>query len=172
MTRRNKLNKYAAVTFSSYLSAWPDLLFLILDKLLEPIDHVRCALVCKEWHSLAKEYNLTTQRWHRVLPMLMISAGSSKTLYSVSEGKNYIKNVQLPYKRKRFCGSSHGWLAIVDKISRDITLMNPFAQAMAPIHLPHLNEDVSKVILSADPALNPNSYMVIAIYNSIHLAFP
>ncbi|XP_061993250.1 F-box protein At2g26160-like [Rosa rugosa] len=92
-------------------------------------------------------------------------------MYSVSERKNYIKNVQLPYRHKRLFGSSHGWLAIVDKISRAITLMNPFAQAMAPIHLPHLNEDVSKVILSADPALNPNSYMVIAIYNSIHLAF-
>ncbi|KAL6186768.1 hypothetical protein ACLB2K_042887 [Fragaria x ananassa] len=155
MTRIKKLNKHASATFSSYLSAWPDLLFLVLDKLLEPIDHVRCDAVCKQWQSLAKEYNLTTQRWSRVAPMLMISGGSSTSIFSVSEGKSYIKNVQLPYEHKRICGSSHGWLAMVDEISLEITLVNPFAQAMAPIRLPHFEEFVSKVILAADPALNP-----------------
>ncbi|XP_004298384.1 PREDICTED: F-box protein At3g56470-like [Fragaria vesca subsp. vesca] len=170
MTRIKKLNKHASATFSSYLSAWPDLLFLVLDKLLEPIDHVRCAAVCKQWQSLAKEYNLATQRWSRVAPMLMISGRSSTSMFSVSEGKSYIKNVQLPNKHKKICGSSHGWLAIVDKTSQDITLVNPFAQAMAPIHLPHFEENVSKVILSAGPALNPTSYMVVAIYNSTKLS--
>ncbi|KAL6192847.1 hypothetical protein ACLB2K_033933 [Fragaria x ananassa] len=170
MTRIKKLNKHASATFSSYLSAWPDLLFLVLDKLLEPIDHVRCAAVCKQWQSLGKEYNLATQRWSRVAPMLMISGRSSTSMFSVSEGKSYIKNVQLPNKHNRICGSSHGWLAIVDKTSQDITLVNPFAQAMVPINLPHFKENVSKVILSADPALNPTSYMVVAIYNSTKLA--
>ncbi|KAL6190134.1 hypothetical protein ACLB2K_036533 [Fragaria x ananassa] len=59
---------------------------------------------------------------------------------------------------------------MVDEISLEITLVNPFAQAMAPIRLPHFEENVSKVILSADPALNPTSYMVVAIYNSTKLA--
>ncbi|CAB4270984.1 unnamed protein product [Prunus armeniaca] len=34
--------------------------FLVLDKLMEPIDHVRFAAVCKEWSCLAKDYNRST----------------------------------------------------------------------------------------------------------------
>lgn len=49
-----------------------DIMFSVLDKLLEPIEHVRFAVVCKQWRYAAKDYNQTTQRWHKVLPMLMI----------------------------------------------------------------------------------------------------
>lgn len=39
-----------------------DAYFCILDKLLEPIDRVRFALVSKEWGAVANYYNHTTQR--------------------------------------------------------------------------------------------------------------
>ncbi|VVA35359.1 PREDICTED: F-box [Prunus dulcis] len=82
--------------------------FLVLDKLMEPIDHVRFAAVCKEWSCLAKDYNRSTQRWS---PMLMIptqSAKSNQTLvYSDCEGKIY-KNIQgLVYAADHVRGSIH-----------------------------------------------------------------
>lgn len=68
--KRRQYNVDAAPTFNSTshlsisaLACLPtDIVFLILDKLLEPIDHVRFTFVCKEWHSLAKQYNRETQR--------------------------------------------------------------------------------------------------------------
>lgn len=54
------------VTSSTFLSGeWASLplpvVFLVLDKMLEPIDHVHFAAVCKEWRALAKDYNHATQ---------------------------------------------------------------------------------------------------------------
>ncbi|KAL6226502.1 hypothetical protein ACLB2K_000464 [Fragaria x ananassa] len=40
--------------------------FSVSEKLLEPLDHVRFATVCKRWSSIAKDYNQTTQRWRRL----------------------------------------------------------------------------------------------------------
>ncbi|KAL6293413.1 hypothetical protein ACE6H2_001555 [Prunus campanulata] len=78
-----------------------------------------------------------------------------------------------------------------------ITLVNPFRKAAAPIRLPHLDfcyrrhasesqcldvlrkyfkgikpKGIPKVILSEDPTLNPDSYMVVALYrDQSRLAF-
>ncbi|KAL6224127.1 hypothetical protein ACLB2K_002983 [Fragaria x ananassa] len=38
-----------------------DIVFFILDKMLEAIDHARFAVVCKEWQSLAEHYNRERQ---------------------------------------------------------------------------------------------------------------
>ncbi|KAH0995613.1 hypothetical protein GBA52_019477 [Prunus armeniaca] len=129
--------------------------FLVLDKLMEPIDHVRFAAVCKEWSCPAKDYNRSTQRWH-------------------------------------CCSAGYGWLAIVDCYYHYqggnrhhrviITLSNPFSssKAVPPSHIslpPLESKDIlfalssgrevetrAKVMLSADPALNPDSYAVIAFF--------
>ncbi|KAH0994319.1 hypothetical protein GBA52_018183 [Prunus armeniaca] len=183
--------------------------FLVLDKLMEPIDHVRFAAVCKEWSCLAKDYNRSTQRWS---PMLMIPtqlAKSNQTLvYSDFEGKIYknIQGIELPepmpkteithiynpiYNR-HCCSAGYGWLAIVDCYYHYqggnrhhrviITLSNPFSssKAVPPSHIslpPLESKDIlfalssgrevetrAKVMLSADPALNPDSYAVIAFF--------
>nr|XP_011459570.1 PREDICTED: uncharacterized protein LOC101310837 isoform X2 [Fragaria vesca subsp. vesca] len=84
-----------------------DIVFLILDKMLEAIDHARFAVVCKEWQSLAEQYNRERQHWCKVHPpMLCIptqSHGSNdKTamLYSLSEGKLY-SNIKLPVPERQ-----------------------------------------------------------------------
>lgn len=184
----------AALTFkkatSFYLSAgWATLdelaLSLILDKLLEPIDHVHCGAVCKQWHSFTKQYRQTRQYCNRkLLPWLMIpprQLPEGKTtrrrsqIYSISEAKVYDNiDLSLAYYTKRCCGSSHGWLATVDQ-RLAITLHNPFQKATEPIRLPPLDAFtipiqnaplyeyyVSKVVLSADPSSHPD-YAVLVI---------
>lgn len=152
-----------------------DVVFHILDKLLEPIDHFCFAAVCKEWRCVAKDYN---QRWWRskaqLLPMLMMPPNGTandssseqqqqqtkqrlhRLLYSVSERKIY-NNIRLavPYNDK-CCGSSYGWLASTDKsimeisqreveVIHQITLRNPFRKALEAIHLPPYRQKLPKV---------------------------
>lgn len=114
-----------------------DVLFCIFDKLLELVDYVHFAAICKELRFVAKEYNHTKQRWwwskrRWLLPMLMLPPTESlgidndssnerqtkkRLLFSVSERRIY-NNINLrlsvPYNEK-FCGSSHGWLASAHK---------------------------------------------------------
>ncbi|KAM1205742.1 hypothetical protein ACFX2I_006522 [Malus domestica] len=105
---------------TGYPSKWASLpvSFDVLDKLVEPIDHVRFAAVCKGWCLLSKEYNHTTGRWRKVLPMLMIPTKSSQEeensetnqclVYSVYGG-HIFNNIQLSVcDGKKYCGSSHG----------------------------------------------------------------
>ncbi|XP_062013970.1 uncharacterized protein LOC133730362 [Rosa rugosa] len=142
-----------------------DVLYCVLDKLLELVDYVRFAAVCKELHFVAKYYNHTKQRWlskPQLLPMLMLPTSESdngsssdpqtkqRPLYSVSERKIYnnIKiGLSVPYN-ENFCGSSQGWLASAHKsieewqekrklkVIHEITLRNPFGKASEAIHLP------------------------------------
>ncbi|PRQ39381.1 hypothetical protein RchiOBHm_Chr4g0424551 [Rosa chinensis] len=123
-------------------------------------------------------------RWHTKElvppPMLLVRNKTQTTLYSVSEGEVYNNGELpgLPPRTKWCCGSSHGWLATVDELTNQgvvIALRNPFRKS-SPIRLPPLKEEISeavkhrcqnivyRVILSADPALNPDNYMVLALY--------
>ncbi|KAL6187848.1 hypothetical protein ACLB2K_039243 [Fragaria x ananassa] len=172
-----------------------DVAFLIQDKLFEPVDHLCFAKVCKEWESLSKDYNKGTHhlREGKVLPIFWNSTDfHSKSeghpgLQSISTEKRYNK-IRLPLAYgKRCCGSSHGWLATVDLVglSLNITLVYPFKKSVAPICLPPLDfmikssileEDLNyyiinykkyipNVILSANPNLQPDNYLVIALYH-------
>ncbi|XP_004298372.1 PREDICTED: uncharacterized protein LOC101311567 [Fragaria vesca subsp. vesca] len=165
------------------------LVYLLLDKLLEPIDHVRFAAVCKEWRAVSKDYNEAKQRWckKRLLPMLLISSAESEEkleLFSISERKVYC-NIELPSpcrKSRRCFGPNHdsgGWLIVVDLVEGelpylDLTLVNPFRKEVPPIHLPRLRPCCSqfkylsgqglKVIVSGDPILNPDSFVVFNFF--------
>ncbi|XP_008222388.1 PREDICTED: putative F-box protein At1g65770 [Prunus mume] len=160
----------------------PVLVFLILDNLLEPIDHVCFAAVCKQWRSMSKLYNQATQRWRnkQLPPMLLIPNQDNdhrRVVYSISEGRVYSNiRLQVPFSR-RCCGSSHGWLATVDTTEQGcpvVVLRNPFTKAK-PIFLPPLDiliakyetsyheHYVRKVILSVDPTMNPENYVVVAL---------
>ncbi|ONH90366.1 hypothetical protein PRUPE_8G049800 [Prunus persica] len=207
---RNKKNDYthplSTSTGSSQVSdKWASipLLFLILDKLWEPCDHIRVAGVCKQWRVAAKEYNRITQHWRELpLPMFLISTASKGELelYSFPGGKTSDIELSVPCNTISMC-HGHGWLATMDVLSVPklkfrwhkqepwtITLVNPFRKAAVPIRLPHLsfsylhmyhhlgyfNLNVlrkystkvlfPKVILSEDPTLNPDSYMVAVLY--------
>ncbi|XP_062015109.1 uncharacterized protein LOC133731702 [Rosa rugosa] len=153
---------------------------------LEPIDHARFAVVCKEWQSLAKQYNCETQPWVKVLPpMLWIptqSHGSDDPmamLYSLSERKIY-RNMKLPVPRDEriYCG--YGWMAKYRYLNKSsdyyaslaITLMNPFRNAKDIIRLAPIQDSlfsvkqVVKITLPADPTLDRNNYVVLVICGS------
>ncbi|KAL6221106.1 hypothetical protein ACLB2K_008858 [Fragaria x ananassa] len=123
-------------------------------QLLELVDSVRFAVVCKELQQVAKLYNCTKQRWvskPKLLPMLMLPPNESdndakqRLLYSVLERKIY-NNISIcltmPYN-EMFCGSTQGWLASAlrsttveapekrkSKLVHEITLRNPFGKAL------------------------------------------
>ncbi|KAI5348536.1 hypothetical protein L3X38_001423 [Prunus dulcis] len=125
--------------------------------------------------------------------MLLIPTafGGKLELYSFPGGK--ISDIELSVlcNTSSMC-HGHGWLATMDVLPEPIllaqprtttviTLVNPFRKTAVPIRLPHLSfisyhhmHDVvrkyspavlfPKVILSEDPTLNPDSYMVAVLY--------
>jgi hypothetical protein len=142
---------------------------LILDKLEDHIDHVWFSAVCKNWQSIAKLNHQNHQIKPNTLPMLMVPATNylcTKTnSFSLLELRECPFRFQLCHNNPTLsvCGSSHGWLALLDDSKSIITLMNPFKD-IPHIILPPLNS-VNKVTLSADPITNPDDYLVAAIYD-------
>ncbi|XP_058776363.1 F-box protein SKIP23-like [Vicia villosa] len=157
-------------------------LSLIFDKLVESIDHIYFSLVCKNWYSTAKFNHQNRQIKNNVLPMLMIPTRSKcrtkRCLYGISSKTVYPFQLHVPYN-KRLCGSSHGWIARLDCISKlnVITLLNPFKKLVSiplpPIDMPYeymniisYECNVHKVVLSSNPTFTPHDYIVVAIYTS------
>ncbi|XP_004489983.1 probable F-box protein At1g44080 [Cicer arietinum] len=154
---------------------------IIISKLIEPIDHIWFGSVCKNWHSIAKLNHLNNYKFrNNILPMLMIPSKKNprkrsprkRSLFSISANRVYEFQLTV-FSNKRVCGSTHGWIATVDK-NNVITLVNPFKD-VAPIILPRIDVydsykyyefDVRKVTLSVDPITNPNDYVVAAIYTN------
>ncbi|RHN55272.1 hypothetical protein MtrunA17_Chr5g0415901 [Medicago truncatula] len=149
---------------------------MIVEKLIEPIDHIWFGSVCKNWHSIA---NLNHRHDHQfrsnVMPMLTIPSKKSpekRCLYSIPANRVYpLESTML--NNKRCCGSSHGWLATLDE-EDVITWVNPFKD-VAPISLPPIDNymvckdydfNVHKVTLSVDPITSPNDYVVAGIYTT------
>ena len=73
---------------------------------------------------------------------------------------------------KRCCGFSFGWLIMCEE-TLDLILFNPFSGTVICLpsiiidNEPDYNPDrVVKAILTKDPLLYPNDYMVVAIYSS------
>jgi hypothetical protein len=155
-------------------------LSLIFDKLVERIDHIYFSVVGKNWYSIAKVNYQNRQVKNNVLPMLMIptkrKCRTKRSLYGISSNTFYNFQLQVPYN-KRFCGSSHGWVAKVE-YSNDtiITLINPFKNQVSiplpPIYMLDIDRrkknyecNIHKVILSANPTTRPHDYVVVAIYS-------
>ncbi|KAL4298247.1 hypothetical protein GQ457_12G019560 [Hibiscus cannabinus] len=110
-----------------------------------------------------------------MIPLLLIPSKKSSTkgkLYSL-QSKSKVSEIELPKLHTwRFCGSCYGWLATVDQ-GGIITLSNPFRKACS-INLPRIDTKifgileyqftVPKVVLSEDPLLYPDNYVVTIIY--------
>ncbi|KAL6122950.1 hypothetical protein ACLB2K_075474 [Fragaria x ananassa] len=148
-------------------------LSLVLDKLLEPIDIVRFGAVCKQWHTFAKTYFQTNpKRNHqKLLPLLIIpppleSDDGNKTrrrIYSLSETKVYDNiHLKLPIRK--------GVAAPAMPTAADPIRLPPldFLDFQFTV-LPHHKAKglyeyyVAKVVLSADPILSPDDYVVAVL---------
>ncbi|GMJ11413.1 hypothetical protein HRI_004810500 [Hibiscus trionum] len=151
-------------------------LLMILEKIDVPISQVQFSVVSKHWHSVFNTFldykrRSSTSR----IPLLLIPSKKSSTkgkLYSL-QAKSKVCEIELPKLHTwRYCGSCYGWLATVNE-SKVITLSNPFKN-VSSITLPRLDTEdfdleeysftIPKVVLSDDPLLYPDSYVVIVIY--------
>jgi hypothetical protein len=156
-------------------------LSLIFDKLVERLDHIYFGVVCKNWYSIAKFNYQNRQIKNNVLPMLMIPTNiewrTKRSLYGISSNTIYNFQLQVRHK-KRFCGSSHGWLAKVERSKvATITLLNPFKNldsiCLPRIYMPMIQTrgkidyegNIHKVILSTNPTIRPHDYVVAVIYS-------
>ncbi|KAK9920784.1 hypothetical protein M0R45_029330 [Rubus argutus] len=115
-------------------SGWANLPKDLLDSILERLmlsssDYVRFSVVCKPWFGAAKDNQSRHAKKllsHPEPPMLLFFNGKEDAwnLYNVVENK--ILDVKLRLPNKRFCGSSKGWLVVVEK-DFTVTLINPFS---------------------------------------------
>ncbi|KAB2596639.1 F-box protein [Pyrus ussuriensis x Pyrus communis] len=159
------------------------LLDSVLERLESPKDYLHFSIVCKWWYSVAKDnYNPRAKVTTPVLLLIQTAKRGTWSLCDVMQNKVLDFHVQVP--NVRFCGSSKGWLIYVDKDSV-VTLVNPFFRVKRTrkkensiIRLPPLisgvpplkNWDSSisyyfayKAILSADPVLCADNYIVVVI---------
>ncbi|XP_059627461.1 putative F-box protein At3g25750 [Cornus florida] len=155
-----------------------NLLDMILNNLVSLSEFVRFGAVCKPWQCVAMENEVkfvqnkfSTQVPFLIVPLKDNNDDERRSLYSITHNKLYDFQLRVPYK-ERLCGSSHGWLFGIEK-SSSVTLMNPFSSftielppidSMVSISIDKISFEVTKVILSADPASSPNDYIVAAIY--------
>ncbi|KAK8358062.1 hypothetical protein V6Z11_A05G459600 [Gossypium hirsutum] len=151
-------------------------LLIVLEKIDEPISRVQFGVVSKNWHSLFNIFlDIKRRSSPNLVPMLMVPSKKSATKRKVCslQAKSKVSKIEFPkpYTRRYF-GSCYGWIATVDK-SFNITLSNPFKNLS--IHLPQFDSmaydsgpytyKIRKVVLSDDPLLHPNNFIVVVIYS-------
>ncbi|KAB2049298.1 hypothetical protein ES319_A13G167000v1 [Gossypium barbadense] len=151
-------------------------LLTVLEKIDEPISRVQFGAVSKYWHPLFNTFlDIKMRSSTNLVPMLMIPSKKSakkRKIYSL-QVKSKTAEIKFPKPYTwRYCGSCYSWLGTVDK-SFNITLSNPFENLS--IHLPrfdsmaydsgHYTYKILKVVLSDDPLLHPNNFVVVVIYS-------
>ncbi|XP_022772597.1 F-box protein SKIP23-like [Durio zibethinus] len=105
----------------------PELLESIAENVKIYADYIRFRAVCRSWRSSIPKipFRLPPQ-----LPWLMLPPSQSHgAFYDLSTNK--VRFLSLPESSnptQRHCGSSHGWLIILDE-SPSILLLNPFSRA-------------------------------------------
>ncbi|XP_059441841.1 F-box protein At2g17036-like [Corylus avellana] len=153
-----------------------DLLVLILDRLITLSDYVCFSAVCMPWQAIALE-NYYGERRHKLSlhqpPLLFlththpsIEGETTISVHNIShQDKTYELKSFIPNGNDRWFCSSHGWLITVDN-NFVITLSNPFCSD-GIICLPRVFHvhwyDIQKVILSIDPVVAPDDYIVMVI---------
>ncbi|KAK8710541.1 hypothetical protein V6N13_145860 [Hibiscus sabdariffa] len=163
-----------------------NVLVLIAEKLVPPLSQfVMFGLVCKDWHTTIVDDHLLRRQvlkgCHCQVPLLMIptkdKSPERRCLYNIIRKKTYHTELSVPYSR-RCCRSSYGWIATVDHTSA-VKLINPFTNGiidLPPIDTSFVNfiteEDeyefyVKKVILSDDPYVNPDNFMILGLFGGL-----
>ena len=109
--------------------------------------------------------------------MMSRTKGSIGELQSVTE-KKYKFRLPLPFDNNvKCCDSSMGWMIMFDS-GMAVVLFNPFSFSGSAITFPSIHDssvrgcriDLEKGILSADPDVHPDDYVLMDIYNH-RLAF-
>ncbi|ONI25094.1 hypothetical protein PRUPE_2G280300 [Prunus persica] len=165
---------------SDWESLPEELLDLVFKRLVLHLDSLRFAAVCKSWYWVSKNKQINS------VPMLLIPDRKKDTWNLCDVTNDKVLKMQLKWMKKRFCGSSKGWLIVCDD-NFVVTLINPSFRVKGRkkkknsiIRLPPLNPPgeyhkgacakhceyfVYKAAISADPISNANDCIVVVIYN-------
>ncbi|CAN6675905.1 unnamed protein product [Malus baccata var. baccata] len=119
---------------------------------------------------------------HRDLSEDQAAQGTSHALDPQPPPRQPLKNpqqfqLQVPFTKK-CCGSAsrHGWLATIEDRTDQglfIALRNPFNKKLQLVLHPPLNKSIpghntpyhiTSIRLSADPSMNPDNYVVVALF--------
>ncbi|XP_061361303.1 F-box protein SKIP23-like [Gastrolobium bilobum] len=100
----------------------PEIVELISKSLTIYADYLRFRCVCHSWRSSLPK---TPLHLPPQLPWLMLS---SRAFFDLSNNKTHLLNLPLSSHRTRICGSSHGWLVILDE-TPEVRLLNPITRA-------------------------------------------
>ncbi|MCI08246.1 ubiquitin-protein ligase, partial [Trifolium medium] len=155
-----------------------EIIELISKKITIYADYLRFRCVCRTWNSPVPKIPLHLPPQ---LPWLMLSPNS---FFNLSTNKIHRVNLPIPFGPTRICGSSHGWLVVLN-YTPELSLLNPITRAT--ISLPslqtfpnlvadlcdykHDNLYLIKVVLSSSPSLSDDDFVVFAILNLKEFVF-
>lgn len=111
----------------------PELLETISKRIKVYADYIHCRAVCRNWRSSISgtPYHLPPQ-----LPWLMLpqsqSNKSHRAFFDLSTNNYHFLNLPEASHLKRHCGSSHGWLILLDD-SPLVLLINPLTRAKSTL---------------------------------------
>lgn len=188
---------------------WESLPYDILDSILEDLvsieDCIRFSVVCRTWRSVAvdnfRQIRGRNNRYDRLnqqqLPLLILpSSGqnnrSGRRLYNAIQKRffDFQIRVPVPFEAMRICGSSQGWLIMMDDDTFKVALFNPFSHKFIdfpPIHrlesykglldrvygIRNMTRFIVKCALSANPTVT-NDYDLMILCDclvTVRLAF-
>lgn len=159
--------------------AWSELLVHLLEDIADRLliaDYIRFGSVCKSWRMV-----FLGNPYKKLLPPGLIARnkGCAQTcnFYSLVEKRVYDFPLWMPHELLDIRGSCFGWL--ITSLWKDglifVHLLNPFCSDnhRQIIHLPPLNFTAkhninalsSKIVISANPTLVPNNYVVLARFS-------
>ncbi|KAM6543586.1 hypothetical protein CsatB_008033 [Cannabis sativa] len=117
----------------------PELVESISNNLTTYADYLRFRVVCRSWRSSVPSTpnNLPPQLPWLMLPKSRHRRPHSAAFFNLSSNKVYLINLPEALSHgKRCCGSSHGWLVILDE-TPSLLLLNPLTRSK--FHLPPIS---------------------------------
>ncbi|KAF3457364.1 hypothetical protein FNV43_RR02021 [Rhamnella rubrinervis] len=183
MAKRSRCSTSSNFSTPNWAGLDPDLLGLILHKLVYIPNYISFNSVCKPWNSLSSTHKEKQALLNnkQQLPWLLLSSLNNDQNLLDEKLKLYnfigkqMSNFQILISSRDeyscWYGSSHGWL-ITSKTDSALILLNPLSGAT--IHLPPLRNrkimkvsGVTRVILSRDPCSGSFEVLAHCAYNML-----
>ncbi|PON37727.1 hypothetical protein TorRG33x02_346790, partial [Trema orientale] len=135
----------------------------ILEKLESSTDFIKYGVVCLSWHHVTKDNQSKRSKMlhHHEVPMLLVPNEQeySWSIYNVLEDKFLDLNSSISYN-KRFCGSSQGWLGVVNN-DYTVTLNRPYFTSKGDISDGNTSIQLPQLFPPETFLMNPEDLQVI-----------
>ncbi|KAG1361091.1 F-box protein SKIP23-like [Cocos nucifera] len=106
----------------------PDMLKLISDRLHHCFDYINIRMVCTHWRSSVPPKKFT--------PLLILPPEpdfGDLRFFDPADGSVHSLPLPEEARNKSFCGTSRGWLALMDDATQSMLLVNPFTSVRYPL---------------------------------------